>query len=117
MEHLTLETFKEKIFDYENNSNEWKFEGKLPAIVDFYADWCGPCKILSPILEELSKEYQGKINIYKINTEEQQELSLMFGIKSIPTLIFIPLDGEPQMNLGVLPKNILIEAINDILLK
>lgn len=117
MEKLTLESFKVKIMDYENNKNEWKFEGKLPTIIDFYADWCGPCKMLSPILDELSKEYEGKIDIYKVNTEEQQELSAMFGIRSIPSILFIPLDGDPQMNLGALPKSQLINAIDDVLLK
>lgn len=83
MENLTMTTFKEKIMDFESNKSDWKFEGKLPAIIDFYADWCGPCKTLTPILEELSKEYDGKINIYKVNTEKEQELSAMFGIRSI----------------------------------
>jgi len=116
MEHLTFETFKTKIFDFEN-SNEWKFEGSLPCIIDFYADWCGPCKALSPILEELDKEFAGKINIYKVNTEEENDLSAIFGIKSIPSLLFIPLEGQPQMSAGAPPKDALIRAINDLLLK
>jgi thioredoxin len=117
MEKLTLETFKEKIMNYEINKNEWKFEGKLPAIIDFYADWCGPCKMISPILDSLSKEYDGKVDIYKVNTEEEQELSAMFGIRSIPSILFIPIIGDPQMNLGALSKDKFIEAINDVLLK
>ncbi len=116
MEHLTKETFLEKIFNYEDNK-EWKFEGKLPCLIDFYADWCGPCKIVTPILEELSREYDGKINIYKVNTEDQHELSSVFGIRSIPSMLFCPLEGQPQMAIGALPKNSLKQAINDILLK
>ena len=115
MEHLTKETFIEKIFNYEDNQ-EWKFEGKLPCLIDFYADWCGPCKMVAPILEELSKEYDGKINIYKVNTEDEQELSSVFGIRSIPSMLFCPLEGQPQMAMGALPKNSLKQAINEILL-
>ena len=116
MEHLTKETFLEKVFNYEKNK-EWTFEGKLPCLIDFYADWCQPCKIVAPILEELSKEYEGKINIFKVNTEEQNELAAAFGIRSIPSLLFCPADGQPQMAQGALPKGTLIQAINDVLLK
>jgi thioredoxin len=115
MEHLTKETFIEKIFNYEDNQ-EWKFEGKLPCLIDFYADWCGPCKMVAPILEELSKEYDGKIHIYKVNTEDQHELSSVFGIRSIPSMLFCPLEGQPQMAVGALPKNSLKQAIDEILL-
>jgi thioredoxin len=115
MEHLTLETFKEKVFNYEDNK-EWKFEGNRPAVIDFYADWCGPCKMVAPILEELSKEYEGKVDIYKINTEEQQELSAMFGIKSIPSILFIPTDGQPSMAAGALPKKSFKETIDKLLI-
>jgi len=115
LEHLTLETFKEKIMDFENNKEDWKFEGELPVILDFYADWCMPCKALSPILEELSKEYEGKINIYKIDTEDQQELSSLFKIRSIPAMLFIPMTGEPQMSVGMIPKIKIKEAIEEIL--
>ena len=116
MEHLTKETFLEKVFNFEKNK-EWTFEGKLPCMIDFYADWCQPCKIVAPILEELSKEYEGKINIYKVNTEEQTELAAAFGIRSIPSLLFCPADGQPQMAQGALPKENLIQAINEVLLK
>jgi len=116
MEHLTKQTFKEKVFNYEKNK-EWIYEGNLPCIVDFYADWCAPCKMIAPILEELAKEYDGKINIYKVNTEEEQELAGMFGIKSIPSILFCPKTGQPQMAMGALPKQTFITAINDILLK
>ncbi len=115
MEHLTKETFHEKVFNYEVNK-DWKFEGDLPCIIDFYADWCQPCKIVSPILEELSKEYDGKINIYKVNTEEQTELAGAFGIRSIPSLLFCPKEGQPQMAMGALPKESLEKAISDVLL-
>lgn len=116
MEHLTKETFLNKVFDFEKNK-DWKFEGKLPCIIDFYADWCQPCKIVAPILEELSKEYEGKINIYKVNTEEETELAAAFGIRSIPSLLFCPVEGQPQMSQGALPKETLVKAINNELLK
>jgi thioredoxin 1 len=115
MEHLTKETFLTKVFNYEQNK-EWKFEGDLPCVIDFYADWCGPCKMIAPVLEELSEEFKGKINIYKIDTEEQQELSAAFGIRSIPTLLFCPVDSQPQMAQGALPKNDLKRVINEVLL-
>lgn len=114
MEHLTKETFKEKIFNYEEGK-EWKFEGDKPAIIDFYADWCGPCKVVAPILEELEQEYNGKLDIYKIDTEQQQELAGMFGIRSIPSILFIPREGQPQMAQGALPKNTFEEVIGDVL--
>jgi len=116
MEHLTKETFIKKVFNYEQNK-DWKFEGKLPALIDFYADWCGPCKVLAPVLEELSKVYEGRINIYKIDTEQQQELAHVFGIRSIPSLLFCPLADQPQMAAGALPKDTLKRAIDEILLK
>ena len=116
LEHLTKETFISKVFDYENNK-DWKFAGELPCLIDFYADWCGPCKMVAPVLEELAAEYQGKINIYKVDTEEQQELAGVFGIRSIPSLLFCPADGAPQMAMGALPKDTFKKAIEDILLK
>jgi thioredoxin len=116
MEHLTKETFLNKVFNYEKNQ-EWKFEGTQPCIIDFYADWCQPCKMLTPILEEISKEYEGKITIYKVDTEAETELSAVFGIRSIPSMLFCPVEGDPQMAVGLLPKNTLIQAIDDVLLK
>jgi thioredoxin len=116
MEHLTKQTFFEKVFNWEKNQ-EWKFEGELPCIIDFYADWCQPCKIVAPILEELSKEYEGKVNFYKVDTEQEVELAGAFGIRSIPSMLFCPKDGQPQMAVGALPKETLIQAINDVLLK
>lgn len=114
-EFLTKATFLEKVFDFEKNQ-EWKFEGNLPCIIDFYADWCGPCKMVAPILEELSTEYAGKINVYKIDTEAEQELAGAFGIRSIPSLLFVPKDGQPQMAVGALPKDAMKKAIDEVLL-
>lgn len=115
-EHLTVETFKEKVFDYETNPDEWVYEGDQPCIVDFYADWCKPCKLIAPILEELAEEYDGQIKIYKVNTEEQRELSRVFGIRSIPTVLFIPSEGKPQMTQGALPKETFKQVIDEFLL-
>lgn len=115
MENLTKETFLAKVFNYEQNQ-EWKFEGELPCLIDFYADWCGPCKMVAPILEELSKEFDGKINIYKVNTEVEQELAAAFGIQSIPSMLFCPMNGKPQMAMGALPKQSMTDAINEVLL-
>jgi len=114
LEHLTTQTFKEKVFNYETNK-EWKFEGDKPCLIDFYADWCQPCKMVAPILEELAQEYDGKLDIYKVNTEEERELSSVFGIQSIPSLLFVPKDGQPQMAMGALPKETFEKAIGDVL--
>lgn len=114
VEHLTKETFIEKVFNYEENK-DWKFEGDKPCLIDFYADWCAPCKMVAPILEDLSKEYNGKLNIYKIDTEAEQELAGIFGIRSIPSLLFVPSDGQPQMAMGALPKETFEKAIKDVL--
>ena len=114
-EKLTKATFLEKVFDYENHK-EWKYEGDLPAVIDFYADWCGPCKMVAPIIEELSTEYQGKVNFFKVDTDAEQELAGAFGIQSIPSLLFIPLNGKPQMAAGALPKKSLKEVIDKELL-
>ncbi len=116
MEKLTKQAFLEKVFNYEQNK-EWKYEGELPCLIDFYADWCGPCKMVHPILEELSKEYDGKIKIYQIDTEAEQELAAAFGIRSIPSLLFCPTDGQPQMAQGALPKATMKKAIEEILLE
>jgi thioredoxin len=114
MEHLTLETFRQKVFDWEKNK-DWKFEGQRPAIIDFYADWCGPCRMVAPVLEDLSKEYAGKVDIYKIDTEKEQDLAALFGIRSIPSLLFVPLSGKPQMAMGALPKEAFVDAIKNVL--
>ncbi len=114
LEHLTKETFKSKVFDFEANK-EWNFIGEKPCLIDFYADWCGPCKAVAPVLEELSKEYDGKIDIYKVDTEAEKELAGMFGIQSIPSLLFIPSEGQPQMAQGALPKETFHKAFKDVL--
>jgi len=113
-EHLTTEQFKDKIFNWEENE-EWEYAGDLPAIVDFYADWCGPCKMVAPILDELSEEYAGRIHVYKVDTEKEQELAMAFGIQSIPSILFIPMDDKPQMAAGALPKDSLQQVIKDVL--
>ncbi|MGC9367799.1 MAG: thioredoxin [bacterium] len=114
MEHLTLNTFKDKIFDFENNK-DWKYKGDKPCIIDFYADWCAPCKMITPILEEISEEYQGKIEVFKVDTQQESELAAVFQIQSIPSLLFIPLEDKPQMAMGALPKQALEQAITDLL--
>jgi len=114
-EHLNKKTFLEKVFDYEKNK-EWKYDGELPALVDFWAPWCGPCRMVGPILDELSEEYKEKIHIYKVNTDEEPELGAVFGIRSIPSLLFIPKEGQPKMAVGALPKEALIDAIEKELL-
>lgn len=114
MEHLTAETFKEKVFDFEKEK-EWKFLGDKPCIVDFYADWCGPCRMLAPVLEELSKKYEGKLNIYKVNVDQEQLLSSVFGIESIPTILFIPLKGQPKVAYGYMPIETMEKVISEMI--
>jgi len=114
-EHLTKQLFLEKVFNYEKNQ-EWKFEGETPAVIDFWAPWCGPCRMVGPIIDELSTEFEGKVKFYKVNTDEEQELGSVFGIRSIPSLLFIPKEGPPKMAVGALPKESLKEAINKELL-
>lgn len=114
VEVLTTQSFKEKIFDYTTETN-WKYKGTKPAIIDFYATWCGPCKAVAPVLDELSKDYEGKIDFYKVDTDAEMELSSAFGIRSVPSLLFIPADGEPQMAAGALPKHAFIDAFKEVL--
>lgn len=113
-ENLTKETFLQKVFNYEE-STEFKYAGEVPAIIDFYADWCGPCKMLAPVLEQLSDEYGDKLKIYKIDTEAEQELSTAFGIRSIPSMLFCPIGEDPQMANGALPKNQIEQIITEVL--
>lgn len=113
---LTTRDFKEKIFNYEKEK-EWSYKGQLPVLIDFYADWCGPCKMVAPILEELSKEYEDRLIIYKVDTEVEQELASVFGIRSIPTFLFIPVDGDPMMQPGALPRKAFQQIIEERLLK
>lgn len=114
--HLTKADFLAKVYNFEKNPKEWKYEGDKPAIVDFYATWCGPCKALAPVLEELAKEYAGKVYIYKIDVDKEEELAGAFGIRSIPTLLWIPQSGKPTVTQGALPKPELKKMIDDTLL-
>ena len=113
--HITKADFLKKVYDFEKNPDEWKYLGSQPAIVDFYADWCGPCRQLSPGLDELAKEYSGKLTIYKVNVDNERGLATFFGIRSIPTLLFIPMKGKPQRSLGALSKTELKGIIKDVL--
>jgi thioredoxin 1 len=113
---LTTGEFKQKVFDY-TTETEWKYQGTIPAIIDFYADWCGPCKMVAPVLEELAKEYEGKIVIYKVDTEAESELAEIFNIRSIPTFLFIPMNDSPVLQPGAFPKKVFKEVIEDHLLK
>jgi thioredoxin len=114
MEKLSKDTFIEKIFDFEHET-EWKYRGALPAIVDFYADWCGPCKMVAPILEKIAAEYQGKLDVYKVDTDKEQALAGAFGIQSIPSLLFIPMSGQPQMARGAMDRASFEKSIADVL--
>lgn len=115
--HLTKAEFLKKVVDYENNVNEWKYLGDKPAIIDFYANWCGPCKRLSPILEEIAAEYDGEVIIYKVNVDEERDIATAFGIRSLPTLFFVPTQGNPSVVEGFLPKEELYKAMNATILK
>ncbi len=114
--NLTREDFLSKVANYEASPQEWKYLGDKPCLIDFYADWCGPCKMVAPILDELAAEYAGDIYIYKVDTEAEQQLAGEFGIRSIPSLLFVPMEGQPQMAQGALPKDALKEAIAEVLL-
>ena len=116
-EHLTAQTFKLKVMDYEKNPKQWVFEGDMPVIVDFYADWCRPCRMIAPILEELAVEYEGKIKIYKVDTEAQRDLAAVFGIQSLPTVLFVPMQGNPSSQKGALSKEDYKKIIDEFLLK
>ena len=118
--HLTKADFLTRVANYEANPNEWKFLGERPALIDFYATWCGPCKMLAPVLDELADEYAGQVDIYKVNVDEEEELAALFGIRSVPSLLsllFVPMNGTPQMAQGALPKKNLKDAIQNVLLK
>lgn len=115
--NLTKADFLTKVSNYEASPSQWSYLGDKPAIIDFYASWCGPCKSVAPILEELAAEYDGKIYIYKVDTEKEQELAASFGIRSIPSILFVPMEGKPQMSQGAMPKANFKEAIENVLLK
>lgn len=112
--NLTDDSFKQLVFNYEKNK-EWKYEGNKPAIIDFYADWCAPCRQLSPLVEDLAKQYSGKIVVYKVDTEKEGKLTQILGIQALPTLLFIPMEGKPQVTMGALPKESLEQAVNQVL--
>jgi len=112
---LTTEDFKKKVFDY-TDATDWKFEGDKPAIIDFYADWCGPCRMVAPVMDELAKEYAGKIDIYKVDTQAESELAMVFGIMSIPSVLYVPVKGKPMMQTGAYPKNAYQQVIEEQLL-
>ncbi|MBO1363483.1 thioredoxin [Prevotella sp. A2931] len=114
---LTTSEFKKKVMDFDKHPQEWVFEGDKPAIIDFYATWCGPCKATAPILEELANDYAGKLDIYKVDVDQQQELAALFGVRSIPSLLFIPKQGNPQMQVGAMNKQQFEAAIKSTLLK
>jgi len=114
---LTRADFLTKVSNYEENPDKWEYLGDKPCIIDFYADWCGPCKMVAPILEELAAEYEGEIYIYKVDTEAEQQLAADFGIRSIPSILFCPVGEAPQMAQGALPKDAFKKAIEEVLLK
>lgn len=113
---LTKAIFLDKIYDYEKNPKQWTFKGDKPCVIDFYADWCKPCKMVAPIMSELSEKYKGQITVYKVNTDQEPELAQFFGIRSIPTVFFCPSKGDPQMTQGALPKETFEKVITEVLL-
>jgi thioredoxin 1 len=115
VKQLSTDSFKKLVYDFDSNK-EWKYEGSLPAIIDFYADWCPPCRQLSPIVEEIAKEYQGKIVVYRVNTDKEKRLTESLGITNLPTLLYVPASGKPQATLGAIPKQTIIKTINKVLL-
>ncbi len=117
VQHLTYKEFQKKIWDFEKNPNTFVYKGKLPAIVDFYADWCGPCRRVAPIMEKLAEEYDGKLLIYKINVDQEQDLASTFQVKSIPTVLFIPVNGQPSKQVGAMTEEDYRRIIEEQLLK
>ena len=113
---LDKASFMMKVFNYEKNKTQFVYEGTKPCIVDFYADWCGPCKMVAPILKDLAGVYKDQIVVYKVNIDENKELAQAFGIQSIPTYLFVPVKGKPQMAVGALPKEEFVGVIENILL-
>jgi len=116
VEYLSYDTFLTKVWNFEANSQEWIYEGDVPCVIDFYADWCGPCKRVAPIMDDLADRYDGKVKIYKIDTDKEKELASAFGIRSIPSVLFVPMKGKPMMQTGALPKDQYIKIIEDELL-
>ncbi len=116
-EYLTYDTFREKVWDFEKNPQEWVYEGEVPCVIDFYADWCKPCKMVAPIMDEMAVKYEGKVKIYKIDVDKEKKLAGVFGIRSIPSVLFSPTTGQPKMQAGALPKEQYIQIIESELLK
>lgn len=112
--NLTKEDFINKVMDYNANPTEWKYKGDKPAVIDFYASWCGPCKMMAPIMDEIANDYEGKLYVYKVDTEAEEELAQLFGIRSIPSILFVPMEGKPMMMQGALPKAEFEKYIKDI---
>ena len=117
VKHLTYNEFLKKVWDFEKNPNTFIYKGELPAIIDFYADWCGPCRRVAPIMEKLAEEYDGKLLVYKVNTDQERDLSAAFQVKSIPMVLFIPLEGQPMMQVGALPEEGYRKVIEEQLIK
>ena len=117
VKHLTYNEFLKKVWDFEKDPNTFIYKGKLPAIVDFYADWCGPCRRVAPIMEKLADEYDGKLLVYKVNTDQEKNLSAAFNVKSIPMVLFIPMEGQPMMQVGALPEEGYRKVVVEQLLK
>lgn len=117
VKHLTKAEFLNRIYDYETNPSKFEFKGDKPVLIDFYASWCGPCKMMAPVIEEIAREYEGKIEVYKVNVDDEQALAAKFNIRSIPTLLFIPKNGMPQMIAGAMPKDTLKAKVNEVLLR
>ena len=117
VQHLTYKEFLKKVWDFEKDPSTWKYKGKLPAVVDFYADWCGPCRRVAPIMEKLAEEYDGKLLVYKVNTDQERDLAAAFNVKSIPMVLFIPMEGQPMMQVGALPEEGYKQVIEEQLIK
>lgn len=117
VQNLTIADFKKQIMDFEANPQEWKYLGDKPAIIDFYATWCGPCKATAPVLEKIAEKYDERINVFKVDVDKEQELAALFGVRSIPSLLFIPMSEKPQMATGAMMQNDFERAIANILLK
>ena len=117
VKHLTYKEFLSKVWNFESNPNTFVYKGQLPAIIDFYADWCGPCRRVAPIMEKLAEEYDGKLLVYKINTDKERELSAAFNVKSIPMVLFIPMEGQPMMQVGAMPEEGYRKVVEEQLLK
>ena len=117
VQHITYQDFIDKIWDFEKSPEEFKFKGKTPAIVDFYADWCGPCRKVGPIMEKLAKDYDGKLAVYKVNVDKEKDLAAAFQVRSIPMVLFIPLEGQPMMQVGAMAESEYKKVVEERLLK